>query len=100
MTTDPCLGANDTPAKHHPSFYERRRDWFKIILGSMVTIGFFGVIFVLIRYPLPEGQVGLKEALLILLGTLGAKFGTVVDYVFGGSQGSEDTKKLFTGKTL
>lgn len=61
------------------------RDNTPKILASVVVVGFFGVLAYMFKYGVPkEGD----EALLILLGALGAGFGMVLSYYFGSSSGS------------
>lgn len=52
-----------------------------VILGTGWTLGkLFGV----------EVPAGNKDALMMIVGVLVAKFGTIVDYFFGSSKGSAD----------
>lgn len=61
------------------------RDNAPKILATVVVVGFFGVLGWMFKYGVPkEGD----EALLILLGALGAGFGMVLSYYFGSSSGS------------
>lgn len=62
------------------------------ILAGVITVGFFSVlIFMLLRGVPKEGG----EALLVLLGALGAAWGSVVQYYYGSSKGSADKNNLF-----
>lgn len=63
------------------------KSWEPGALGALVTIGFFAVLGYLVRYGLPKDQTG-SEAILIMLGALGAAFGCVVNFFFGSSAGS------------
>jgi hypothetical protein len=88
---EPCLPSHDH-VELEKCAGAKRRDSFKIAMGTMVTLGFFSVLYTLLLTTVEV--TGVKEALLILLGTLGAKFGTVVDYVFGGSAGSDAKNQI------
>ena len=61
------------------------------ILAVVVTVGFFGVLAYMFKYGVPkEGD----EALLILLGALGAGFSMVLSYYFGSSSGSAQSRAI------
>lgn len=69
--------------------------WFKMgkpgptIISCLVVTGFMGVLVLLILKPLQiDTQIG--DILKILIGSLGAKFGDVVQYHIGSSAGSRD----------
>ena len=64
-------------------------------LAFMVTAGFFGVLWVLMT-----AQTGgfMRDSLLIMVGALGAAFGSVVNYYFGSSSGSAAKNALLAGK--
>jgi len=72
------------------------RDWSQTILAWIIVGGFFGALFAFIGGVNPAGN----EILLVLTGTMAAKFGSVVDYFFGSSKGSSDKNKMIeAGKT-
>jgi membrane protein YqaA with SNARE-associated domain len=54
-------------------------------LSFAILAGFFAVIWVIVRF---EGHSNMRDALLIMVGALGAAFGAVVNYYFGSSSGS------------
>jgi uncharacterized membrane protein YeaQ/YmgE (transglycosylase-associated protein family) len=70
------------------------------ILSIIIVVSFVGLIFVWIFFP-PKGDSSTYSMLNILIGFLGAAFGTVVQYHLGSSKGSDDKndtiKQLATG---
>lgn len=58
--------------------------WSTSIVASIVTLGFF----VMLGLVLVRGEALIGQAGLLLLGTLGAAFGTVINYFLGSSSGS------------
>jgi len=55
-------------------------------LSICVTVGFFGILFYIIRYGLPTSG---SEALLMMLGALGTAWTGVMSFYFGSSAGSQ-----------
>lgn len=55
-------------------------------LAVLITLGFFGALALVYLIPAPDGVA--RDAVLILIGALGARWGTVVDWHFGSSSGS------------
>lgn len=68
-----------------------RRDYNLYILAWTIVVGFFGLCWALMVYPLPEGQ---NEAVFLLFGGLISGFTGVVQYFFGSSKGSYDKTAL------
>lgn len=55
-------------------------------LALLITLGFFGAFAMVYLLPAPDGIA--RDAVLILIGALGARWGSVVDWHFGSSAGS------------
>jgi hypothetical protein len=69
------------------------RDNAPAVLAGVITVGFFGVLFYILKYGIPtEGG----EALLVMLGALGTAWGGVVQYYFGSSAGSKQKTDALT----
>jgi len=64
------------------------KDWTPRILAALITVGYFGALFYMLRNGLPPQ--GGSEAMLVMLGTLGTAWGGVVAYYFGSSAGSKE----------
>lgn len=80
------------------------RAWFSsgkpgpVIISCLVVIGFMGVLILLIIRPLQiDSQIG--DILKILIGSLGAKFGDVVQYHIGSSAGSRNKDEIIANST-
>jgi membrane protein YqaA with SNARE-associated domain len=54
-------------------------------LAFILTAGFFAVIWIVVTM---QSHSSMRDALLIMVGALGAAFGSVVNYYFGSSSGS------------
>ena len=62
------------------------RDWIPRVLAVGVTLGFFGIVGYILHYGLPPTG---GEALLMLIGTLGTAWTSVMGFYFGSSAGSK-----------
>ena len=60
-------------------------------LALFITLGFFGVLAVMMFYPLPAAT---HDALMLMLGSLGTAWISVVAYYFGSSAGSDRKTEL------
>lgn len=74
---------------------KKSKELYMYILGGLIVIAFFIIIYVLITKEIPALN---EQLLLILLGVLAAKFSDVVSYFFGSSKGSAD-KSEYLEKT-
>ncbi len=72
------------------------KDIYMFVLGGLVVIGFFTILYIVFKVELPGGN---KDIALILLGVLGAKFGDVVSYFYGSSKGSTDKTEMIHNST-
>ena len=61
------------------------------ILGSLISVGFFTAIYLVLIMVVPAEN---KDIALLLLGVLAAKFTDVVGYYFGSSKGSADKTEI------
>jgi hypothetical protein len=65
-------------------------------LALFVTIGFFGVLALMMFYPLPPAT---HDALMLMLGTLGTAWVSVIAYYFGSSVSSDRKTELLAQST-
>lgn len=73
----------------------KTRNLFMYVLGAVIVIGFFLLLYFLVFYTLPFDN---KDLLNIVLGALIASFTSVVQYFYGSSKGSSDKTQLMNGK--
>ena len=60
------------------------KDWIPRVLAVFVSVGFFGILLVMLLVPMPK-----SDAFTILLGALAAGWGGVMNFYFGSSAGSK-----------
>lgn len=61
------------------------KDRMPMLLGIGISIGFFALLFFMMKWDIPPAN---KDILNIMLGSLGASFTGIVSYYFGSSAGS------------
>ena len=66
---------------------------FQYILGALIVVGFFTVLFALVVRPAPTTN---SELLYLIIGALIGNFGTVVSYYFGSSAGSAKKDEIIS----
>ena len=64
-------------------------------LSLTITVGFFGVLYVMLLGGVPEGE---KDVLLVMLGALGTAWANVCQYWFGSSTGSKEKSEMMGSK--
>ena len=69
------------------------KDWMPKSLGILITLGFFGMLYWMMRHEVPAAN---KDMLNILLGSLGSAWIGVVTYYFGSSAGSARKTELMS----
>lgn len=62
-------------------------DIFKMVIGTLIIIGFFATLAALFFVPIPIEN---KMAVDIVLGVLGTLTVSIVQYLFGSSRGSKE----------
>lgn len=67
------------------------------ILAGIVVVGFFSILILMMMGLL---NVTDQQALLILLGSLSAGFGAVLNFFFGSSRGSQNKDMIIASSTL
>ena len=61
------------------------KDIFQYVLGSLIVIGFFILLYLLVTSTVPDTN---KDLLNLVVGALIGSFATVVGYFYGSSAGS------------
>ena len=68
---------------------------FQYLLGGVIVVGFFLLLYFLIFSGVPESN---KDLLNLVVGALIGSFATVVGYFYGSSAGSAAKTELLNGK--
>ena len=69
----------------------KAKNIFQYILGSLIVLGFFVLMVVLVYTQVPSDN---KDLLNLVVGALIGSFATVVGYFYGSSLGSSDKNEL------
>lgn len=73
----------------------KARNIFQYILGAVIVVGFFVLLYLLLVTGVPESN---KELLNITVGALIGSFTSIVGYFYGSSLGSADKNELLKNK--
>lgn len=68
---------------------------FPEILSTLIVLGFFGIL----SWMMYDKAALDNQPLLVMLGSLGAAFGAVINYWLGNNKGSDRTKELLASST-
>jgi len=71
----------------------KTKDVVMYVLGGLITLCFFFVLYLLIFYPMPQEN---KDVLYLAIGALIGFEGAVVNYFYGSSAGSAQKTELMT----
>lgn len=71
------------------------KDKIPAVLALLLTFGFFGVLAMMMLYPIQQGTQGVIE---VMLGSLGTAWISVITYYFGSSYGSQIKTQLLKDK--
>ena len=69
----------------------KNKEVFQYVLGSLVVIGFFGLLIALIYVAIPQEN---KDILNIVIGALIGAFTSIVGYFYGSSLGSKEKTEM------
>ena len=67
------------------------KDIFQYVLGALIVLGFFILLYLLVRAEVPERN---KDLLNLIVGALIGSFATVVGYFYGSSKGSAEKNEM------
>ena len=71
----------------------KAKDLFQYILGALIVVGFFGLLFILAFTQIPDKNADLLN---LVVGALIGSFATVVGYYFGSSSGSAKKDEIIS----
>jgi drug/metabolite transporter (DMT)-like permease len=71
------------------------KDIFQYVLGGLIVIGFFILLYKLINAEVPETN---KDLLNLVVGALIGSFATVVGYFYGSSKSSSEKDEIISKK--
>jgi hypothetical protein len=71
------------------------REIFQYILGGLIVVGFFILLYLLVNSEVPEKN---KDLLNLIVGALIGNFGLVVGYFYGSSAGSARKDEILQKK--
>lgn len=66
------------------------------LIALIILAGFFATLFFMIRANVDPG--GMRDALLVMVGSLGTMATSIVGYYFGSSSGSAEKTRLLVGE--
>jgi len=69
----------------------RGKQFFQYVLGAVIVVGFFLLLYLLLRNAIPDQN---KEVLNIVIGALIGSFSSIVGYFYGSSLGSSEKNDL------
>jgi hypothetical protein len=72
------------------------KDRVPAILAMAVTVGFFGLLFLMLKFPPPAQN---EKLLDIMIGSLGAAWLAIITFYFGSSAGSEHKNEIIANLT-
>jgi drug/metabolite transporter (DMT)-like permease len=75
----------------------KTKDLFQYILGALIVIGFFALLYMLVRAEVPDKN---KDLLNLIVGALIGSFATIVGYFYGSSSGSSAKDKTISDIAL
>ena len=69
----------------------KAKDYFQFVLGGLIVVGFFILLYLLIYSGVPDQN---KDLLNLVVGALIGSFATVVGYFYGSSKGSAEKNEM------
>jgi hypothetical protein len=67
------------------------KDIFQYVLGGTIVVGFFVLLYLLVKNEVPTAN---NDLLNLIVGALIGSFATIVSYFFGSSKGSAEKTEL------